>query len=187
MPHAASKGRSHVDLHQIRDMIASRRPGYSLPQALYNDPAMHDFDLRAIYGSKNADWLARFPRFWERDTLENLLRDPRISLLFMLPGVDETLRVNGRAALRDEPEITGLFAAERQRPKLVIEVTVEEVYLHCAKAFMRSRLWQADAVDLGAYAGQPVGRRCRRHRLRPRLRLRLGGLLRSGCACHGPL
>lgn len=79
------------------------------------------------------------------DTLENLLRDPRISLLFMLPGVDETLRVNGRAVLREEPEITALFAAERQRPKLVIEVTVQEVYLHCAKAFMRSRLWQADA------------------------------------------
>jgi uncharacterized protein len=79
------------------------------------------------------------------DTLTNLLADPRIGLLFMIPGVDETLRVNGTARLRDEAAFTDLFAAERQRPKLVIEVQVAEAYLHCSKAFMRSRLWQADA------------------------------------------
>lgn len=79
------------------------------------------------------------------DTLTNLLADPRIGLLFMIPGVDETLRVNGTARLRDEAAFTDLFAAERQRPKLVIEVRVAEAYLHCSKAFMRSRLWQADA------------------------------------------
>ena len=79
------------------------------------------------------------------DTLTNLLADPRIGLLFMIPGVDETLRVNGTARLRDEAAFTDLFAAERQRPRLVIEVRVAEAYLHCSKAFMRSRLWQADA------------------------------------------
>ena len=76
------------------------------------------------------------------DTLQNLLADPRIALLFLIPGVDETLRVNGTAQLRDEPEFTGRFAHERQQPRLVIEVAVREAYLHCAKAFMRSRLWQ---------------------------------------------
>jgi PPOX class probable FMN-dependent enzyme len=76
------------------------------------------------------------------DTLENLLADPRIALVFMVPGVDETLRINGTARLRDEPAFTDLFAQERQRPKLVIEVHVQEAYLHCAKAFMRSELWQ---------------------------------------------
>ncbi|MEJ8859343.1 pyridoxamine 5'-phosphate oxidase family protein [Variovorax robiniae] len=76
------------------------------------------------------------------DTLENLLADPRIALIFMVPGVDETLRINGTARLRDEPAFTDLFARERQRPKLVIEVHVQEAYLHCAKAFMRSELWQ---------------------------------------------
>jgi uncharacterized protein len=76
------------------------------------------------------------------DTLENLLVDPRLSLLFMIPNVQETLRVNGRARLRDEAAFTGHFDQERQRPKLVIEVEVLEVYLHCAKAFMRSDLWQ---------------------------------------------
>lgn len=76
------------------------------------------------------------------DTLENLLRDARIALIFMVPGVDETLRVNGTARLRDEAAFVDLFAEERQRPKLVIEVAVQEAYLHCAKAFMRSQLWQ---------------------------------------------
>ena len=80
------------------------------------------------------------------DTLSNLLEDPRIGLLFMIPGVDETLRVNGTARLRDEPLYTDFFTAERQRPKIVIEVRVAEAYLHCSKAFMRSRLWSADAV-----------------------------------------
>ena len=79
------------------------------------------------------------------DTLSNLLDDPRIGLVFLIPGVDETLRVNGTARLRDEAAFTDLFAAERQRPKLVIEVQVAEAYLHCSKAFMRSRLWHADA------------------------------------------
>ena len=79
------------------------------------------------------------------DTLSNLLEDPRIGLLFMIPGVDETLRVNGTARLRDEPLYTDFFTAERQRPKIVIEVRVAEAYLHCSKAFMRSRLWSVDA------------------------------------------
>ena len=78
------------------------------------------------------------------DTLENLLADPRLSLLFLIPNVEETLRVNGRARLRDEPAFTERFDQERQRPKLVIEIAVQEVYLHCAKAFMRSQLWQPD-------------------------------------------
>ena len=56
------------------------------------------------------------------DTLENLLVDPRISLIFMIPGVDETLRVNGTAQLHDEPSFTNRFAHERQQPKLVIEI-----------------------------------------------------------------
>lgn len=76
------------------------------------------------------------------DTLENLLADPRIGLLFVIPGFEETLRINGTARLRDEAAFVDRFAAERQRPKLVIEVHVEEAYLHCAKAFMRSQLWQ---------------------------------------------
>lgn len=79
------------------------------------------------------------------DTLENLLAEPRLSLLFMVPNVEETLRVNGRARLRDEAEFCDAFAQERQRPKLVLEIAVHEVYLHCAKAFMRSALWKPES------------------------------------------
>ena len=79
------------------------------------------------------------------DTLENLLDDPRCALLFLIPGMDETLRVNGVASLRDDATACDAFAAERQCPKLVLEIAVREVYLHCAKAFMRSKLWQSDS------------------------------------------
>lgn len=79
------------------------------------------------------------------DSLSNLLRDPRVGLLFMVPGINETLRVNGTAKLRDEGHYTALFAGPHFHPKLVIEVQVQEAYLHCAKALMRSRLWQAEA------------------------------------------
>ena len=79
------------------------------------------------------------------DSISNLLHDPRVGLLFVVPGVDETLRVNGIARLRDEAEFIDCFAGERQLPKLVIEVEVREAYLHCAKALMRSKLWSADA------------------------------------------
>ena len=81
------------------------------------------------------------------DTLENLLVDPRIGLLFLIPGVNEVLRANGTARLRDEPEYTQRFArADAPRlPRLVIEVAVREAYLHCPKALLRSQVWSAEA------------------------------------------
>ena len=81
------------------------------------------------------------------DTLENLLADPRVGLLFLVPGMDEVLRVNGTARLRDEPAFTQRFAAEgvAKPPRLVIEVAVREAYLHCPKALMRSQLWSPAA------------------------------------------
>ena len=79
------------------------------------------------------------------DTLENIIATGRLGLLFMIPGVDETLRVNGSARLSCAAEHLQVFAGEKRLPKLVIEVTVDEAYLHCAKALMRSSLWQASA------------------------------------------
>jgi uncharacterized protein len=82
------------------------------------------------------------------DSLSNIVATGRIGLLFLLPGVDETLRVNGRARLTQEAQRLQLFAGETRAPRLVIEVGVEEAYLHCAKAFMRSQLWsEAARVD----------------------------------------
>jgi uncharacterized protein len=77
------------------------------------------------------------------DSLSNIVDTGRVGLLFMLPGVDETLRVNGRATLSLDAAHLAPFAGEPRPPKLAVVVTVEEAYLHCAKAFMRSRLWEA--------------------------------------------
>jgi hypothetical protein len=62
-------------------------------------------------------------------------------MLFLIPGMDETLRVNGTACLSDEAADLALCTTEVRTPKLVIKVTVVQAYLHCAKAFMRSKLW----------------------------------------------
>lgn len=75
------------------------------------------------------------------DTLTNIIETGSAGLLFMIPGVDETLRVNGAARLTDDPALLAHFAQARRQPSLLIEVTVEEAYLHCAKALLRSRLW----------------------------------------------
>ena len=81
------------------------------------------------------------------DTLENLVADPRIGVLFLVPGVDEVLRVNGAARLRDEALFTQRFATPgaTRLPALVIEVRVQEAYLHCPKALMRAQAWNPDA------------------------------------------
>ena len=75
------------------------------------------------------------------DTMENILSTGKAGLLFMIPGIDETLRVNGGARLVEDAATLARFTAMRNPPKLAIEVTVAQAYLHCAKAFMRSKLW----------------------------------------------
>jgi PPOX class probable FMN-dependent enzyme len=75
------------------------------------------------------------------DSLQNILSTGRIGLLFMIPGFDETLRVNGYAKLSVDPVDLQRCANERRAPKLVIRVDVTAAYLHCAKAMLRSRLW----------------------------------------------
>jgi len=75
------------------------------------------------------------------DTLENILDTGQLGLLFMLPGFDETLRVNGQAVLSTEPSALQQCADARRTPALVIRIRVQAVYLHCAKAFMRAQLW----------------------------------------------
>ncbi len=79
------------------------------------------------------------------DTVTNIIATGSVGLLFMIPGVDETLRVNGRARLSDDAAMLAAFADVKRTPKVVIEVTVTDAYLHCAKAFMRSKLWSAES------------------------------------------
>lgn len=82
------------------------------------------------------------------DSLRNLVRDPRIALLFLIPGLGETMRVNGRAELSTDPRLTGGFAVNGKLPRCVLVVHVERAYFQCTKAIMRARLWdQASQVD----------------------------------------
>ena len=75
------------------------------------------------------------------DGMRNLVRDPRIALLFLIPGVGETLRVNGRAAISVDPDLLQSFAIGGKLPRAVMVVTVERIYFHCSKAIVRSKLW----------------------------------------------
>ena len=79
------------------------------------------------------------------DTLENIIHTGKVGMLFLIPGMDETLRVNGTACLSDDAADLALCTTEVRTPKLVIKVTVAQAYLHCAKAFMRSKLWDAQS------------------------------------------
>src|SRR5476649_877017 len=78
------------------------------------------------------------------DSFRNILRDPRIALLFLIPGVGETLRVNGRASISIDPELMQGFAVNGKLPRCVLVVHIESVYFHCSKAIVRSKLWDAD-------------------------------------------
>lgn len=81
------------------------------------------------------------------DSLQNIVETGRVGLLFLIPGVDETLRVNGTAVVSIQESDIHAFRDDKNRlPMAVIRVKVEEAYLHCAKAFMRSRLWSRDAI-----------------------------------------
>ena len=75
------------------------------------------------------------------DTLVNILANPSVGLLFIIPGFDDTLRVNGHASLVTDPQLLQTMAVNDRSPKLAIVIKVREVFLHCAKAFRRSHLW----------------------------------------------
>jgi PPOX class probable FMN-dependent enzyme len=77
------------------------------------------------------------------DTLRNILHDPRVALLFLIPGCGETIRVNGRAKISADPALTQSFLVDGKAPRSVIVVSVDRIYYQCAKAIVRSKLWDA--------------------------------------------
>jgi hypothetical protein len=81
------------------------------------------------------------------DTQANIIANPAVGLLFMIPGFDDTLRINGTARISRDPELLQLMTIRDRLPLVAIVVTVEEVFLHCAKAFRRSRLWDPDQLQ----------------------------------------
>ena len=77
------------------------------------------------------------------DSLRNIVRDPRVALLFLIPGIGTTMRVNGRAHLSTDEELCASFTMEGKNPKCVIVVSVERAYTQCQKAIVRSKLWDS--------------------------------------------
>ena len=95
--------------------------------------------------------------------LVNILENPHVGILFLIPGTEETLRVNGRAELTTEPEVLSRLAARGQDALIGIRVHVDEVFTHCAKAFRRSELWRPETwnpleVSFGAQFAAQLGR-----------------------------
>ncbi len=86
------------------------------------------------------------------DTLANLLQRPGVGLIFFVPGINETLRVNGRARVTTDPDLPGAMAVNGKVPRSAILIDAEEIYFHCGKALIRSDLWNPDKrVPRGAW------------------------------------
>ena len=119
--------------------VATARPDGGLDVSPRGDPAgfVRILDERTLLipdrpGNKIAD------------TLRNVLADPRIALLFLIPGVGDTFRVNGTARLVDDPELLAASEIEGKVPKLGILIAVDEAYTQCSKAVLRSELWNPE-------------------------------------------
>jgi len=80
------------------------------------------------------------------DSLRNIIRDPRVSLMFMIPGWNNVLRINGTAEISVDPALLASFAVEDKEPRSVIEISIETVYFQCARAIMRADLWNPEKL-----------------------------------------
>jgi PPOX class probable FMN-dependent enzyme len=89
------------------------------------------------------------------DSLRNIVADPRVALLFLIPGAGETLRVNGRATISVAPDLLEHFAVRGALPKCVLEIAVERVFFQCARAILRSKLWEPLPAEVLAQLPTP--------------------------------
>ncbi len=158
--------------------VATSRPDGGLDVSPRGDPAgfVRILDERTLL-------LPDRPGNRLADTLTNLLADPRIALLFLIPGVGDSFRVNGRARIVDDPELLAASAVEGKAPKLGILVEIEEAFTQCSKALVRSDLWNPEQ------ARRPLGaaelRRDPRRDRGPGARRRASTSARAPSATHG--
>ena len=119
--------------------VATARPDGGLDVSPRGDPAgfVRILDERTLL-------LPDRPGNKIADTLTNLLEDQRIALLFLVPGVGDTFRVNGRASITDDEELLAASSVDGKAPKLGIVVEIDEAYTQCAKALIRSDLWNSE-------------------------------------------
>jgi PPOX class probable FMN-dependent enzyme len=120
-------------------VVATGRPDGGLDVSPRGDPAgfVRILDERTLL-------LPDRPGNKLADTLTNLLADDRIALLFLIPGVDDTFRVNGRARIVDDPQLLAASEVQGKVPQLGILIEVEEAYAQCPKALLRSELWNPE-------------------------------------------
>jgi uncharacterized protein len=119
--------------------VATARPDGGLDVSPRGDPAgfVRILDERTLL-------LPDRPGNRIADTLTNLLEDPRIALLFLIPGVGDSFRINGRASIVDDEQLLAASAVEGKVPKLGILVDIEQAYTQCSKALVRSDLWNPE-------------------------------------------
>ena len=98
------------------------------------------------------------------DGMKNIIGNPKVGIIFMVPGYGTTYRVNGTATISTDPELLGRFEVQGKLPRAVIVVSVDEAFSHCPKAFIRAKLWNAERDDLpedvpthGAFAAHRDG------------------------------
>jgi uncharacterized protein len=98
------------------------------------------------------------------DGFKNLMTNPKLGLIFFVPGVDHTLRVNGTARLLTDPAVCARFSVNGKPPRAVVKIMTEQVFFHCGKALIRSRLWKPDGwqpnsglATLGAALADQIG------------------------------
>jgi len=160
----------HTPMSRATDKVLRALDGYCRRVI-----ALSPFCVIATQGSKGADVSPRgdppgFVRVLDErtllvpdrvgnnrlDAMANLLANPRIGMLFLVPGMNETLRINGTARITDDARLLGQCAIANRPPKVGLVINVEEAFLHCAKAFVRSSFWDAskhiDRASLPSYA-----------------------------------
>ena len=132
-------------------LVATSGPDGSCDVSPKGDPPgslVHVVDDRTIA-------LAERPGNRRADGYRNILANPHVGLVFLIPGRGDTLRVNGRARLVTEPALLAEMAVKGHRPLLALVVDVDEVFHHCAKAFLRSRLWDPSTWDPESVPDRP--------------------------------
>ena len=93
------------------------------------------------------------------DTMQNIIANPNVGILFLIPGIEDTLRLNGKAEIIDDPDALAPAAVNGKPPKLGIRVKVDEVFFHCAKAFRRSKLWDPVVATGSRHPAEPCPHR----------------------------
>ncbi len=154
-PNSLAKVTPHLTPHYRRWIDAARFVVVSTvgPEGTDGSPRGDDGPVVRIVDDRTL-WMPDWRGNNRIDTLRNIVRDGRVSLLFMVPGSLNVVRINGTAVLTDDAAVTATFEQRGKHPKSVVIITTGDVYFQCAKAVMRAGLWTRDDADGLPTAGE---------------------------------